>query len=374
MIWKNSLPETASRVAHRLLSFPWKVWFWGDSIGFEGLLDAGELCQDPSYMAYAHGIFKGWLAREQCRSPFDYNAPGVALLRVYESTGDRSLLEGARRHAAYLNHFRKTLHGAFVRYENAAIELPPELPPDHPRAGCEGARPVRDGGPCVFVDSIHFDGPFFARFYRLTGDRTYRDMAVENILPQIQLLWDPEQRLFHHFWMEHSAERNGVLWGRGNGWGLLGVAMTLEELGTNDAASLSLSEVLRESLDRLLGLQDASGAWHTVLDDAESYLETSTAAFFADVMARAICLGLVEAARFQAPLEKALQYALSRTREDGLVDGVSYETFPSTRREYYRQMPVGALAPWGQGPLLTALHSYARMMRISVAEQEHASS
>ena len=77
-------------------------------------------------------IFKAWIAREQFRSEFDYTAPGVALIRVYEKTGDPALLGAARRHATYMAGFRKTESGAAVRYENAAFELPPELPPDHP--------------------------------------------------------------------------------------------------------------------------------------------------------------------------------------------------------------------------------------------------
>ncbi len=372
MIALDQLVETAVRAATRLLAFPWKVWFWGDSVGIEGLLDAGEICQDSRYSGYVHGLFKGWLAREQYRSPFDYNAPGVALLRVYQSTGDTSLLDAAKRHAAYLNSFRKTAHGAFVRYENAAIELPPELPPEHPQAAALPSGAASDGGPCVFVDSIHFDGPFFAEFYRFTGGRQFRDMAVENILPQIELLWDPEQRLFHHFWMERTGRRNGVLWGRGNGWGLLGTIMTLEALGTSDPAAPRLAAVVRQTLDRLLELQDPCGAWHTVLDDPDSYIETSTAAFFADVLARALRLGIVSGEQWEAPMERALAYAISRTREDGLVDGVSYETFPSTRPEHYRNMPAGALAPWGQGPLLTALRSYVRLKSAAVAEPQHA--
>ena len=87
-----------------------------------------------------------------------------------------------------------------MRYENAAIELPPELPPDHPASQPEGNGSVADGGPCVFVDSVHFDGPFFAKLYDITREERYRDLAIANILPQIDLLYDSGERLFHPFW------------------------------------------------------------------------------------------------------------------------------------------------------------------------------
>ena len=356
----------AARAADRLLAHSWKLWFWGDSIGLDGLLDASELTGDAKYFGFVYGILKAWIAREQFRSEFDYTAAGVALLRVYERSRDVALLEAARRHADYLAGFRRTVGGAYVRYENAAIELPPELPPDHPDGRPEGNGNVADGGPCVFVDSVHFDGPFFAKLYEVTREEGYRELAIANIVPQIDLLYDPGERLFHHFWIERTRQPNGVLWARGNGWGLLGVALTLEGIGMEGEAGARLSAILRNGIQRLAGLQDESGAWHTILDNPESYVEASTAPFFIDVIARAIRLGLVRAGDYDSVLEAAMSYMVRHVREDGALAGVSYETFPSTRAEHYREMPRGAVVPWGQGPLLTAIRSYLEIRKAAV--------
>jgi unsaturated rhamnogalacturonyl hydrolase len=359
-----ALCSLAVRAADLLISYPWKVWFWGDSIGLEGLLDASELTGNPKYAGFVHGLLKGWVAREGRRSDFDYTAPGVALLRVSEATGDWRLLEVARRHAEFMAGFRKTACGAYVRYENAAIELPPELPADHPdyestKARSEG---TPDGGPCVFVDCVHFDGPFFAKLYQVTGRDEFRELALQNILPQIDLLFDPAEDLFHHFWSERTQAKNGTLWGRGNGWGLLGLAHTLEHLPSDDEGAVRILEVLRKLARRLAALQDASGGWHTVLDEPASYVETSVAAFVVDGFSLAICRGWLEESAFRPVVESAMRFLLANVEPTGLLAGVSYETFPSTRAEHYRKMPRGAMVPWGQGPLLTALRSYARLM------------
>jgi unsaturated rhamnogalacturonyl hydrolase len=357
MIRLANLRDVAAGAAGRLLAHPWRVWFWGDSIGLEGLLDTAELTGEDKYAAYVHGLFKGWIARERHRSEFDYTAAGVALLRTYERTGDQALLDAARRHADYLAGFRTTQGGAYLRYENAAIELPPELPPEHEAAPRQRA-PVR---PCVFVDCVHFDGPFFAKLYQVTGDERYYALALANILPQIELLYDRSERLFHHFWMERTGTCNGVFWGRGNGWGLLGIALTLEYLGPAGEAVEPLRAVLTATLDRLADLQDPSGAWHTVLTDPESYVESSTAAFFADVIARSVRLGVASRRRYGSMMERAMQYVLAHVDERGVLEGVSYETFPSTRPEHYREMPRGAVVPWGQGALLGCLRSYVEL-------------
>jgi unsaturated rhamnogalacturonyl hydrolase len=360
---ERELRDLAAKAADLMMPYPWKVWFWGDSIGLEGLLDATEFTGDTKYSAFVYGLFKAWIAREQCRSEFDYTAPGVALLRVFEKTRDEALLDAARRHARYMASFRKTESGAAVRYENAAFELPPALPADHPdyESWREMADRVKDGGPCIFVDSMHFDAPFFAALYQVTKDEEYRQLALENALSQIDILYDPKDGLFHHFWIEQTRTRNGIAWGRGNGWGLLGLVNTLEHLPADDAAAGRVREVLKKVLGRMAQLQEPNGGWHTVLTDPSSYIESSIAAFMASAMSRAILHSWVRREVFGPVVESAMKFLFENIRPDGLLDGVSYETFPSMRVEHYRRMPRGGVVPWGQGPLVAALWWYAQM-------------
>jgi len=360
---EQELRKMAAQAADVLMRYPWKVWFWGDSIGLEGLLDASELTGDAKYAGYVYGLFKAWIAREQFRSKFDYTAAGVALLRVFEITGDSALLEAAKRHALYMSGFRKTKSGAAVRYENAAFDLPPELPPDHPEGDSwrELAADVQDGGPCVFVDSMHFDGPFFAALYGANGEDAYRQLALDNVLAQIDLLYDPVERLFHHFWIERTGARNGIAWGRGNGWGLLGLVETLEHLPAHEPGAIKIKEVLRKVLKRMAELQDRTGGWHTVLTDTGSYIETSVAAFMIAAASRAMLRGWVDPEMYKPVVELAMRFLLENVQADGLLDGVSYETFPSTSAQHYRRMPRGGVLPWGQGPLLAALRWYSKM-------------
>jgi len=236
------------------------------------------------------------------------------------------------------------------------------LPPSHPeydpaREAARAAMSVSDGGACVFVDSVHFHGPFLAELWRVTGERRYLDQAVETIGPQVKLVWDDGERLFHHFWSERSGARNGVLWGRGNGWGMLGVVGTLEHLPEDHPLAATFRRLLERQAGRLAELQDDSGDWHTILDDPGSYLEPSIAAFVVDGFSRAIKRGWIEASRRRV-VDRALEALVSHVRSDGLVDGVSYETFPSFRKEHYRTMPRGAMVPWGQGPFLCACRSW----------------
>ena len=228
----TELSELAEKAAARLFNYPWKIWFWGDSIGIEGLLAAADLTGSARFVGYAHGLFKAWIAREFPRGRFDYTTPGAALLEVYQRTQDPSLLEAALRLAHYWANFRSTQSGAFIRDESNAAGFPPDLPDALPERSelLQCSKSVPDRGPFVFVDSMHFDGPFLAKLYEVTGDIAYCEAAFDNITPQVELLFDDGPGLFHHYWSEDGRRRNGVLWARGNGWGILGIVRTLERL------------------------------------------------------------------------------------------------------------------------------------------------
>lgn len=364
---RAQIVEACRKAADRLLTHRWKLWFWADSIGMEGLLDASEITGDDRYFGYVYGFLKAWIPRMRCRSRFDHTAAGEALVRCYRKTGDPALLEAARDFADYLAAFRKTASGCPVHYEDAHIELPPELPPDHPdydpaKEAQRRQLAAENAGPCVFVDSIHFHGPFLAALHTATGEERYLRQAEETIGPQVELLWDEEEDLFHHFWIERTGRRNGVLWGRGNGWGMLGVLHTLAHLPEDRPLAGRFRAIVARQAARLAALQDASGDWRTVLNDPGSYLEASIAAFVVDGFGLAMECGWLPRS-YEAVVERAWRAMWNHVREDGLFDGVSFETFPSTRAEHYRTMPRGAMVPWGQGPFLTACHRYLETHR-----------
>lgn len=354
---RDSVIEECRKAANLLLGYPWKVWFWGDSIGMEGLLDASDLIGTEKYSSFVYGVFKAWIPRMKSRSRFDHTAPGVALLRSYAITRDPELLEAARSHADYLSSFRRTSTGCPVHYEDVVFDLPPEVPRGHPMFGARTGSAPKESGPCVFVDSIHFQGPFLAMLYNATGDERYLAQAESTIGPQVDLLWDEDSRLFHHFWMEKAARRNGVFWGRGNCWALLGMLHTLEFLPRSSALSKRLRGRVGDLASRLSELQEESGGWHTVLDDRDSYLESSIAVFVVDGFSLAIRRGWIPRSHLEV-VERAWAATWRQLSPEGLLRGVSFETHPGTRAEHYRTMPTGAMVPWGQGPFLTACRSY----------------
>ena len=54
-----------AEVADRLREHDFKGWFYGDSIGFEGLLAASDMTGNPTWFDFSHGFFRSWTTRRR---------------------------------------------------------------------------------------------------------------------------------------------------------------------------------------------------------------------------------------------------------------------------------------------------------------------
>jgi len=100
-----------------------------------------------------------------------------------------------------------------------------------------------------------------------------------------------------------------------------------------------------------LPLQDSSGFWRTLLTDSESYLETSTAAFFGAIFTKAVRLGLLTT-DFGEAADRAWWALLSRIDDEGGAFGTSAATWaanaPTEELALYKAAPT-EVNVWGQG-------------------------
>jgi unsaturated rhamnogalacturonyl hydrolase len=334
-------------VSDRLLAHPFAFWFYGDSIGFEGLLAASDIVGDRRYEAWVDGALRSWAARGDVLRESDNTAPGHAMCLAYERSGSVAILERANALAAFLA-ARRRIGRAFVSVERALLREPygaAPLPPDERVL-------LLDPGAAVYVDCLHFDPPLFAHLGTLTGRHDLIALAAEQALAYTELLQD-SSGLFWHFRLEKTGKRYGYAWGRGQGWALLGLVDVLRYLPHADPAYPDLTKALTRVAEALAGLQEPSGGWRAVVTEPDSGPETSTAAFAAAGFAEGIRLGLL-GEKFRECALAAWESAWSEVDDTGLVAGVSAAVWSSTHESNYANAPTGFDVPWGQGALLLA--------------------
>jgi unsaturated rhamnogalacturonyl hydrolase len=342
-------------VAETLCRYPFAVWHYGDSVGYEGLLAASDLLGDGRYEGYVHGAIKAWIPRAEPFRELDNTAPGHAICLTAERTRDEAILPAAERLAAFLMQ-RPTLHGCFVAFAAAPLREPYG---DTTLSAAERDL-LRDPGPGVFVDCLHFDAPFLVHLGRLLGKSALVDCGASQAVAMIDLLQDPATGVFAHFALERTGETYGHGWSRGQGWALLGMLDVLEWLPPGHRHEARIRTAAARLAAALVETQDRSGHWPGLVQEPDTFLETSAAFFFADGLCRGVASGLFPA-EWLTPARRAFAAGLAAVRADGSIDGVSAAVWACTALGHYRAVPTGFQVPWGHGPFLLA----ARSMRLA---------
>ena len=152
---------------------------------------------------------------------------------------------------------------------------------------------------------------------------------------------------FHGFCFEGRHHFVEAFWARGNSWFTAGAVDFIEWLPEGPVRSMILA-TWQEQCEALVPLQDGvTGLWHTLLDQPDSYLETSASAAIAYGLMKGARLGLLGDAYREAG-ERALSGVLAQVAEDGTVQGVSYGTPMGWTQDFYRTIPIQPTA-YGQG-------------------------
>jgi unsaturated rhamnogalacturonyl hydrolase len=321
----SGVEAKAAALAGHLVRHPWRVWYFADSVGFEGLLAATELTDDERYRHFAYGIARGWLRRPGF-ARFDYTAPGVALLELALRFEDELLVQRLEELARW----------QMARPKAGGVTL---LDPEYAL--------------WAWVDCIQFQGPFLTRLAAITGKDEYRDAGIGFLLSHDEILRDASG-LYSHIFDVTSREANGVHWGRGQGWAMRGLWQTWLHLPPDAPERASIGASVSGQLDALLPLQLESGHWRTIVDDPQAYEETSVAAFYVSTAYPALRAGLLDAERHTPALERAWDAVEAAIDADGRYRGVSGDT-PAGNVDHYRRIPRDVTVPWGQGPALLAL-------------------
>lgn len=320
--------DLLARVAATTLRWNFRMWGFGEAIALRGLLEAAEVLGDPALEGYVHGLIRGWIGRGVARTAEDHVAPGRELIAMWRRHGDPAFLEAARALARLNAGFATGPHGARCHR------------PDTP-----GWRHQ------IWVDCMDVDGPFLAALGAATGEAAYFNQAADELLGYARTLQDESTGLFCHGF-EAASGRNGALWARGNGWALMGLADTLEMLPPDHPAREEIAQRLAAVLSGLVAHQEADGLWHTIVNDPDSYLETTLAAMIAATVPQAIAAGHLDA-RFAQTAARARAAVLSHVDADGALGLVS-EATPVGEAHIYTTRSFGVF-PWGQGPLLLML-------------------
>lgn len=291
-----------------------------------------------------------------------------AMYKLYKATGNKQTLEDMR--AWYARHLAKGLPSKNVN--TMAPMLGMTLL--YKETGDETYRPIieewsqwvmtqmprtQEGGlqhitsddvneQQLWDDTLYMTCLFLYQAGDALGREDMEQEAEYQFLLHIKYLHSPKTGLWYHGYCFQGRHHFGqAYWGRGNSW-FTACAVDFAEWIPDGPVRRLILNTWQEQCKALLSVQDPeSGLWHTLLDQPDSYLETSASAAIAYGLLKGSRLGLLDE-DCRAAGEKALQGVIAQVAEDGTVQGVSYGTPMGWTQDFYRTIPIQPTA-YGQG-------------------------
>ncbi|MCJ8014446.1 glycoside hydrolase family 88 protein [Paenibacillus sp. KQZ6P-2] len=206
----------------------------------------------------------------------------------------------------------------------------------------------------LWDDTLYMTVLFVCRMGLLLKEESYIDESIYQFLLHIKYLTDRRTGLLFHGWTfngcHHFAE---ALWARGNSWYTAGLVDYLEMIELPMPVKRLLLSALEQQASKLAELQAVDGMWHTLLDDPNSYTETSATAAFAYGILKAVRKGYLSESYREVGM-KAYNAVVSKIDEGGVVHGVSYGTGMGRTLQAYRDIPICPM-PYGQSMTLLML-------------------
>ncbi|MBT1167156.1 glycoside hydrolase family 88/105 protein [Bifidobacterium simiarum] len=315
----------------------WKVWNWPQGVGLYGIYKNYKLTGNPKALKVVTDWFDNALAEGSPSKNVNSMAPLLAMACLYEDTGDT-------RFQPYLDQWAKW-----------AME-------DMPRTTGGGMAHATIQDPHLeqlWDDTLMMTVMPLTKIGRLLDHPDYVEEAKYQFLIHAEYLMNRTNGLWYHGWnfnrRDHYA---GALWARGNCWITIGIPEFIETAGLKkgDLVREWLITLLNQQVETLAKLQDESGMWHTLLDDPNSYVESSATAGFAYGILKAVHRRYIDQ-KYAAVAEKAIKALLGQIDEKGEVQNVSVGTGLEDSLDYYRNIDRTAM-PYGQSLTVLAFTEY----------------
>lgn len=223
----------------------------------------------------------------------------------------------------------------------------------HPSEGSLEFRTDASSTGWNWCDSLFMAPAAWTHLSVLTGNPAYRQYAVAHWWKTSDFLYDPVEHLFFRDSRYLPRHRPGpkVFWGRGNGWVIAGLARVLETLPGDEPARPRLERQFQEMASAVRANQLPDGGWTPDLLNGRNegqQSEESGSGFFCFAFAWGINRGLLSAADYRGPAERAFGFLRGCEEPSGRVIHVQPIGYAPVG------YPPDSSAPFGVGAYLLA--------------------
>lgn len=306
------------------------LWEWPQGVGLYGLYRYYEKTKCQDTLDFLVKWYDDHLNGEAPERNVNTTAPMLTLAFLAEETGRQDYLDACKDWAHWV------MHG-LIRTKDGAFQ--------HMITG----DPNKDQ---ILIDTLFMAVLFLAKAGVILDEQSYIEEAKRQCLIHIKYLYDTSCGLYYHGFDFAGMHRYGAVhWARGNSWYTCGLVDLLEIIPIEVGLREYLLDTYRAQVQALIQLQTESGMWRTVLDDSDSYEESSATAAFAYGILKGIRKGYLSS-DYAEYGERAAHAVISQIDEQGVVQKVSYGTPVGFDVQFYKDIPI---CPMTYGQALTIL-------------------
>ncbi len=196
-----------------------------------------------------------------------------------------------------------------------------------------------------WVDDAYMIGSLQIQAWRATHDAKYTDHVTVQLtayLDRLQLA----NGLFHH------GPDAPYYWGRGNGWVAASLAEVLQSLPPTHPKFGRLMAGYQKMMAGLKATQGADGMWHQLLDDPQSWSETSGSAMFTYALVVGVKHGWLGAADYGDTARRGWLALCGKLDAHANLLDICVGTNQNPDRQFYLDRPRIAGDLHGQAPML----------------------
>lgn len=196
-----------------------------------------------------------------------------------------------------------------------------------------------------WVDDMYMITMLQTQAYRATGDRKYLDRAAHEARVYLEKLQQPNG-LFYH------APDVPFFWGRGNGWFAAGMTELLRSLPEDHPDRPAILAGYRRMMAALLRYQAADGMWRQLIDDPESWDESSGTGMFTYAFVSGVKNGWLEGETYGPAARSGWLALVGHIDADAAVHDVCEGTNKKNDRQHYLDRLRLTGDAHGQAPVL----------------------
>ena len=161
----------------------------------------------------------------------------------------------------------------------------------------------------IWIDTVAFVTPYMLYTGLALGEQKYIDYAADLCFRSYNVFLDNSNGLLHQAkgFLENPERVSSDFWGRGNGWGYVGLTELVQYLPEDSPHREKALKLYMDHTDAILEYQTERGLWRQILNEELAWYECTGTGLFLYGIGVGIRCGILKGEKYMEALKKGVE-------------------------------------------------------------------